>query len=126
LTSFPALDLSSGTTFVSGWFGCSSLISVDSGITFGGAPNFLQAWYNCSSLTTFPSGVFDTLTATGFENSFHNTSLDEASKDNVLVSIDTAGQSNGALNINGGDSPSATGDAAWTSLQGKGWTGAVT
>jgi hypothetical protein len=54
LTSFPALDVSSGTSFRDAWRGCSSLTSfplldVSSGTTFQ------EAWNGCSSLTSFPA-----------------------------------------------------------------------
>jgi hypothetical protein len=67
--------------------------------------------------------MFDTCTATNFSEAWFNCALDETSVDNILVSLDTAGQSNGNVNISGGTSasPGAAGLAAKTSLQGKGW-----
>jgi hypothetical protein len=123
LTSFPLLDVSSGTNFDGAWSGCNSLTSfplldVSSGTNFG------VAWYNCNSLTSFPAGMFDTCTATNFGGAWQYCALDQTSVDNILVSLDTAGQSNGTVNINGGTSaaPSATGLAAKASLIAKGWT----
>ena len=75
-------------------------------------------------MTTFPANVFDNCTATNFTGSFQNCGLSQASVDNILVSINAAGRSNGTLNINGGTSaaPSATGAAAKSALQARGWT----
>jgi len=68
--------------------------------------------------------MFDACPATNFTNAFVGCALSQTSVDNILVSIDTAEQINGTLNITGGTSsaPSATGLAAKTSLEGKGWT----
>jgi hypothetical protein len=68
--------------------------------------------------------MFDTCAATNFTQAWTNCALDQTSVDNILVSLDTAGQSNGTVNIDGGTSaaPSATGLAAKVSLEGKGWT----
>ena len=54
-------------------------------------------------------------------------SLTEASVDHVLISLDNYGLSNGYLVLSGGTNaiPSAAGDAAVLSLQGKGWYVAV-
>jgi len=73
---------------------------------------------------TFPAGVFDTCTATNFNNAWTNCALSQQSVDNILVSLDTAGQENGIVNIDGGTSspPSLTGWNAVASLEGKGWT----
>ncbi len=124
LTSFPGtLDLSSGTDFQQSWNNCTSLTSfplldVSNGTDFGGA------WWNCTSLTTFPAGMFDSCLATQFYNAWQNCALDETSVDNILVSLDTAGQSNGEVSISGGTSspPGTAGLAAKASLEGKGWT----
>jgi hypothetical protein len=58
-----------------------------------------------------------------FAESWTNCALDQTSVDNILVSLDTAGQNNGTVNIDGGTSsaPGAAGLAAKASLQGKGW-----
>jgi hypothetical protein len=68
--------------------------------------------------------MFDTCTATSFSTAWYNCALSQTSVDNILVSLDTAGQSNGIVDIWGGTSaaPSATGLAAKASLQGRGWT----
>jgi len=123
LTSFPLLDTSSVTNFALAWYGCSGLTSFPL-LDTSSSTSFYYTWNNCSSLTSFPANMFDTCLCTDFTNAFFNCALTQSSVDNILVSIDTAGQSNGTLNIGGGtsSSPSATGLAAKTSLEGKGWT----
>ena len=123
LTAFPQLDVSQGTNFGGAWFGCDSLTSfplldVSQGTGFSGA------WVNCTSLTTFPAGMFDSCSAIDFSYAWENCALSQQSVNNILVSLDTAGQSNGYVSINGGTSsaPGVAGLAAKVALQGKGWT----
>jgi len=68
--------------------------------------------------------MFDTSTGTVFNNAFLNCALSQTSVDNILISIDTAGQSNGTLNMTGGTSatPSGAGITAKNTLIAKGWT----
>jgi hypothetical protein len=68
--------------------------------------------------------MFDICTATNFFNAWANCALNQTSVDNILVSLDTAGQSNGIVNLDGGtsSSPSATGLTAKANLVTKGWT----
>jgi len=123
LTSFPALNLSAGTNFYQAWANCSSLTSFPS-VNVSAGTNFSYTWYNCPSLTSFPANMFDTCTATNFTNAFLNCALSQTSVNNILISIDTAGQSGGTLNINGGTSatPSGAGITAKNNLIAKGWT----
>ena len=122
LTIFPALNLSSGTNFSGAWRQCSSLTSfplldVSSGTIFVGT------WYQCTSLQDFPANMFDGVTATDFTNAFQSTNLSSQSIENIVVSIDTAGQSNGTLNITGGgNATTATAQTAVDNLRGRGWT----
>ena len=95
-TAFPLIDTSSGTKFSLAFRGC--------------------------RITSFPAGLFDNCPATNFTNAFYNTDLSETSIDNILVSIDTAGQSGGTFFQSGGNAPSAIGIAAKDSLVTKGWT----
>jgi hypothetical protein len=127
LTSFPLLSTNSAISFYRAWANCTSLtsfplLSFNSSDSFGTA--FYGAWENCTSLASFPANMFDTCVANNFTNSWYNCALDQTSVDNILVSLDTAGQRNGTVGINGGTSaaPSATGLAAKSSLEGKGWT----
>jgi hypothetical protein len=68
--------------------------------------------------------VFDNCLATNFTNAWQSCALSQESVDNILVSLDTAGQSNGVVNLDGGTSsaPGTAGLAAKASLQAKGWT----
>ena len=123
LTSFPALDVSAGTAFSSAWYGCSGLTSfpaldVSAGTSFNGA------WRDCSSLISFPAGMFDLCAATDYEGAFLSCALNQESVDNILVSINASGTSNGALDVSGGASspPGAPGLSAKASLESRGWT----
>ena len=160
LTSFPALDLSTGSTFSNTFNGCSSLTTINSGVLLGTAStnvnfqnaffgsgltdlpsgldlskgsNFAQAFKNCSSLTAFPAGVFDTM-GTPVSSCFGSTfvgcsALSATSVENILVSIDTSGQSAPSTgpqihvdyNTATGSLSAAT-NSAVTSLKSKGWS----
>ena len=122
LTSFPLLDVSSGTNFTDAWRQCTSLTSFPL-LDVSNATNFSGAWYLCSSLQTFPANIFDSVTATNFANAFTSTNLSSQSIENIVVSIDTAGQSNGTLDITGGgNATTATAQTAIDNLRGRGWT----
>ena len=145
LTSFPALNLSSGINFASAWRGDSlaafpDSIDLSSGedfsntwrgnqltafpsIDLSSGTNFSGAWYG-GHIVSFPANMFDSSTATNYTDAFYGNALNQTSVDNILVSIDTSGTTNGTLGLNGGtnSTPSATGLAAKSSLEGKGWT----
>jgi hypothetical protein len=130
LTSFPLLDVSKGTNFLFAWGGCTGLTSFPA-LNFQSAQRFGHptytgggSWQGCTSLVGFPPNVFDNCPATNFRSAWTNCALSQQSVDNILVSIDTAGQNNGVLYIDGGTSaaPGTAGLAAKASLQGKGWT----
>ena len=121
LTSFALIDTSSGTNFYEAWRDCSSLTSFPLIDTSSGT-NFGNAWYRCYALSSFPANAFDTNTATNYQNAFSSTNLTTQSIDDILVSLDTSGVSNGAFTQSGGQAPSATGIAAKDSLVAKGWT----
>jgi hypothetical protein len=148
LTSFPLLDFSNITSFSSTWFGCSGLTSVSGSINVSSGTIFTNTWrtcssltsfpalsfnnnvtifnytwQGCSSLTTFPTNMFDTQTCTDFTEAFGSTNLTSQSIENIVVSLDTAGQSNGTLNISGGASATtATAQTAIDNLRARGWT----
>ena len=121
LTSFPLIDTSSVTNFTNTWNLCSSLTSFPLLDTSSGT-NFQSTWQSCSSLTSFPSNAFDTNIATNYLNSFTSTNLTTQSIDDILVSLVASGVSNGTFNQSEGQAPSATGQAAITTLLGRGWT----
>jgi hypothetical protein len=122
LTSFPLLNVEAGENFTNAWRNCSN-ISAFPALDFGAGTDFNSAWQNCESLLTFPSGVFDSCTATDLTYAWQNCALDQTSVDNILVSLDAAGESNGTVDISGGTSspPGVAGLSAKTSLEGKGW-----
>ena len=124
LTNFPLLDVSSGTNFTNTWRGCTF---VDfPALNLGNSTTFDSTWRDAVALTNFPANMFDTVTATNFTNAFASTNLSQTSIDNILVSIETAGTSNGTFNQSGGSAPSATGEAAIDALRARGWTVTVT
>ena len=71
--------------------------------------------------------MFDTCSVNGFSYAFISCNLTAQSIENILVSLDTSGQSNGVITLSGGTN---TGKAAWTpaaltaesTLTSKGWT----
>ena len=123
LTSFPQFNFSSVTNASNAWRGCSSLTSFPQ-LDFSSVTNASNAWYGCSSLTSFPANFFDACLCTNFERAFESSTLDQNSVDNILISIESNGTSNGTLGINGGVSaaPSAVGLAAKDALISRGWT----
>jgi hypothetical protein len=146
LTSFPLINTSSGTNFNSAWNSCSSLtsfplINTSSGTNFGGAwnscssltsfplintssgTNFNSAWNSCTNLENFPSNAFDTNIGANYTSVFLLTNLSTQTIDNILVSLDISGVSNGTFSQSGGgNTPSATGLTAKANLISKGWT----
>jgi hypothetical protein len=150
LIYFPQLNMSSATRVPSAWFGCSSLVQFPP-INFPNCTSFSQTWQNCSSLTsfpfinvlagtsfpqtwrgctaltTFPANMFDTCTATNFSNAWNGCALTAQSIENILVSINTAGQSNGTLHVGGGTNATKTtwttaANTAYDALIARGWT----
>ena len=104
LTSFPLIDTSSGTNFQRAWQNCQSLTSFPL-IDVSSGTSFNNAWRICTGLTTFPANFFDSWTGTPANNCFLNawfgcTSLTATSVENILNSIDTSGQSAPASGVN--------------------------
>lgn len=123
LTDFPALDLRKGQNFDYAWQVCPSLQTFPL-VKFRDANSFRYTWQNCSSLVTFPPNTLDNCPATDFTSAWNGCALSQQSVDNILVSINAAGQSGGIVGIDGGTSsaPGPAGLAAKASLQAKGWT----
>lgn len=131
LTSWGLSDTSSAENMASAWAGCSKLTAMPAGITFPAATTFNSAWNKCTLLAGFPANAFDTtgtLVSNAFQNTFLSCALTAASIENILVSLDTNGQSNLALNLSGGtNAAKATWTAAATTaydnlVNNKGWT----
>jgi len=125
LTSFPAIDTSNGNNFDSAWNGCTSLTSFPS-LNFSEANTFDQTWRNCSSLTTFPSGRFNSTSATNFDEAWEDCALTAASIENILVSINAAGTSDGDLGLEGGTNAARStwtnaATSAYNALIARGW-----
>ena len=125
LTSFPFIDTSKGEDFTGTWRGCATLTEFPL-LDFSSATTLNSAWSQCVLLKGFPANAFDNCTATDFANAFDSTGLNTQSIDNILQSIDVAGQINGTFNQTGGQAPSSVGLAAKASLEAKGWTIIVT
>ena len=127
LTSFPQLNMSSGTRFQETWKVCNSLTSFPA-INFSSATNFSEAWYNCTSLTTFPPNMFDnTGTLTSVYNAFRDCALTAQSIENILVSFDTNGATGLSLGLHDGTNAAKTtwtsaANTAYTNLIGKSWS----
>ena len=128
LEEFPEIDFPSATNLKQAWRACSSLtqfpsVDVSAGVDFG------YAWSNCSSLTDFSAGMFDstgTLASDAFEQTFTGSALSAQSIENVLVSLDTNGQSSIELGINGGTNEdykdwTEAAKTAYQNLIDKGW-----
>jgi len=126
---FPLIDTSGGIgLFSAAWAGCSSLTSFPA-LDFSNAAttySFQNAWLGCTYLANFPPNMFNNTSARLYDSVFVNTNLTTQSIDDILVSLDTSGVSNGTFSQSGGQAPSATGEAAINSLVGKGWTITVT
>ena len=125
LTSFPLIDTGKGEYFISTWQDCAVLTEFPL-LDFSSGTSFVSTWQGCLLLKTFPSNAFDNCTATNFTQAFRNTGLNTQSIDNILQSLDFAGQINGTFDQTGGQAPSSVGLAAKASLESKGWTISVT
>ena len=125
LTSFPLIDTGKGEEFNNAWENCEVLTEFPL-LDFSSATDLDSAWQGCLLLKTFPSNAFDNCTATNFTQAFRNTGLNTQSIDNILESLDVAGQINGTFDQTGGQAPSSVGLAAKASLEAKGWTISVT
>lgn len=129
LTSFPALNFASVTlvgdpAFTNAGAWCGSGITAFPSVTFPSMTSARSGWRDCIALTTFPAGVFNGCSCTDFREAFNNCALDATSVNNILVSIESNGTSNGTLNMTGGTNaaPTGAGATAKTALQGRGWT----
>jgi len=120
VSTLPLIDTSAGTTFETAFKGC-NFITFPS-LNFSSSNNLEKTWQSNTNLVNFPPNMFDNSPATNYPNAFNNTNLSQTSIDNILVSIDVSGTTNGTFKQSGGSAPSATGLAAINSLVAKGWT----
>jgi hypothetical protein len=122
----------SSVDFTSAFKNCTSLTTLPSNLDLSKGDDFQTAFQNCQSLVNFPANAFDTM-GTPQDYCFLNTWLDNnalsaASVENILVSINTSGQSAPLTgpeitikyNTATGSLSSAT-NTAIDSLSGKGW-----
>lgn len=132
LASFPSINTGNGTNFGFTWQGCGKLTAFPS-LDFGSGTTFRNAWQSCSALANFPEDMFDstgTLASNAFFKAFDNCSLTVQSIENILTSLDTNGQSNISLHINGGSNAGASTwgpadsavNTAYNNLISKGWS----
>ncbi len=111
-------------TFAYAWFAC-DLLSFPA-VSLASGTDFNNAWRSNTNLVDFPPNVFDGSSATNFSNAFALTNLSQTSIDNILVSIESNGTSNGAFTQSLGNSPSIIGQTAIDNLRSRGWTVTVT
>jgi hypothetical protein len=129
LTVFPEIDTSNGTNFYQAWYSNTSLVSFPS-LDLSKGTRFVSTWRSCRALEDFPPNMFDTtgtLESNAYGNAFNNCALTAQSIENILVSLDTNGQSNIELTIDGGTNAgqstwTAAANTAYTNLINKGWT----
>lgn len=106
--------------------GCDALTSINvSGcalVSLDVSGNGVLATLNFSNNTGLASITISPAPFTSVDGS--GCALDETNVDAVCSACDNGGQSNGTLNLSGGTNapPGATGQAAISSLQGKGWS----
>jgi hypothetical protein len=122
LTVAPTID---DTSSVTNWllFGYQSGITAFPEYDYSAATSFARMFQN-GSLTSLGANLFDTCPSTNYDRIVANCALDATSINNLLVSVDTAGQSGGDLDCDAGTNaaPSGAGATAVTNLTGKGWT----
>ena len=96
LLSFPALDLSAALSLYTAWYYCDEMISWGA-CDVTACKLFGYAWSHCTAMTTFPAGVFDdwnpaSVANSCFENAWSGcTALTATSVENILNSLATAG-----------------------------------
>ena len=137
LTSFPLIDTAAGTSFSRAWYnndGLTAFPALDFDAAVGLASDasntytgFRETWFSCGALANFPANIFDNTTCTRYLDAFTGCALTAQSIENILVSINTAGTSNGNLSLQGGTNAGAStwtapAIAAYDALVARGWT----
>tara|TARA_R110002012_G_scaffold70539_2_gene181580 strand:+ start:2126 stop:3484 length:1359 start_codon:yes stop_codon:yes gene_type:complete len=130
LLALPYIDTSSGINFKEMFHFCRKITTIPASLDFSKGTNFNETFADCNALTDFPPNMFDvtgTLLGNSFSRAFAGCSLTPISVENVLVSLDTNGQSNITLSLDGpNNSPKSTWTAAantaYDNLIAKGWT----
>lgn len=114
------------TTSVDGMFvNCGNIDSIDiSNWDLPVLANMNNFATNCLVMVPLTTGdALAGLTNVAYLQFANNCALDVASLDNILITIESSGTSNGFLDLGGGNNgiPSAAGLTAKTALQGRGW-----
>lgn len=129
LQAFPFIETKNITNFEAFCQSCTSLTEFPK-LDFTVAAKFNNAWYGCISLAHFPPNMFDKTgkfsSTNNFSNAWYYCALTAQSIENILVSLDTNGDTSISLGIYGGNNAaystwSQAAKDALTSLQGKGW-----
>lgn len=129
ISGIDALEVTSEVTAINSmFFNNIKLITIDiSGWDLSNVTSSGSVFAGCTGLkNVFVGTAFDNCPCIGFANAFSGTNLNQASIDAILVSINTAGTSNGTFGQSSGSAPSATGEAAITAMRSRGWTVTVT
>lgn len=130
LEIFPFIETKNVGNFENFCLGCASLTAFPK-LDFTAGFKFNGAWSGCTSLADFPPKMFDktgNLTSTNnFASAWNNCALTAQSIENILVSLDTNGDTSISLGISGGTNAaystwSQAAKDALTSLQNKSWT----
>jgi len=137
LTSFPLINTAAGTNFSRAWSNNDGLtafpaLNFDSATGLAsdassGYTGFREAWFSCGALADFPANRFDNTTCTRYLDAFTSCALTATSIENIIVSIEAAGTSNGNLSLQGGTNAGAStwtaaAVTAYDALVARGWT----
>jgi len=129
---FPLINTAAGINFTATWYNCASLTGPFPALSFTAKVNgtaastgFDSAWTNVP-MSTFPANMFNACTTTRYLNAFAGcNALDQASIENIYVSIDASGVNAGTLTMPAHATTAlmtAPAAAARTSLINKSWT----
>ena len=100
LKEFPPINFLETKFSTQPWRSCSALKAFPFIDFFW--ENFIMAWSVCGALEDFPANMFDTtgpLASDAFIGAWEECALTKESIENILVSLDTNGQSNIELGI---------------------------
>ena len=130
LKVFPLIETKNVGSFENFCYGCTSLTAFPK-LDFTAGFKFTGAWNGCTSLADFPPKMFDKTgdftNTNNFATAWRSCALTAQSIENILVSLDTNGDTSVSLGIDGGTNAaystwSQAAKDALTSLQGKSWT----
>jgi len=126
ITTFQNDLVTSNITDLYEAFAYTGITAIPSAWDFSSIINMSSAFANSPNLTAIPPNMFDDCPAHEFSYTFAGCALTVQSIENLLVSLDTSGNTDGALGIQGGTN---AGKSTWTSaantaydnLVAKGW-----